>query len=58
MTSKRMKLIPAVARLDNKTARKPTRQQRLEQHRQAQAWQRKSNPQEGVTPKHQKGERK
>jgi len=37
MTNKRLKLVPAIARLDTKP-RKPTKQQQLRQHRQAQAW--------------------
>jgi hypothetical protein len=35
-TNKRMKLIPAIARLDK--PRKPTKQQQLRQHRQIKAW--------------------
>ena len=41
MTNKRLKLVPAIARLDTKP-RKPTKQERLRQQRQAQAWQRKA----------------
>jgi hypothetical protein len=37
MTNKRLKLVPALARLDTKP-RKPTRQQRLREHRQLEAW--------------------
>jgi hypothetical protein len=36
-TNKRMKLIPAIARLDAKPRKQP-RNQQLRQHRQAQAW--------------------
>jgi hypothetical protein len=36
------RLIPAVARLDAKPPRKPTKQQRMRQQRQVQAWRRKA----------------
>ena len=42
MTNKRLKLVPAVARLDAKPIR-ARKAQRLRQHRQAQAWQRQAD---------------
>jgi hypothetical protein len=45
MTNKKIRLVPAIARLDARP-RKPTKAQRMSQQRQAAAWQRKAGGQQ------------